>query len=117
MDMAEKETQFEKIKRISKKKENIRNICTSAHIHHGKCVAGDSRIMLTDGSIKTAKEIFEGISKDGEVFEENDEHTILTQAQDSKVVDLMVREKLDSNGYGDFKFIVSDIISADISIL
>ncbi len=46
----------------------------------------------------------------------NDEHTILTQAQDSKVVDLMVREKLDDNGYEDFKFIVSDIINADISI-
>src|SRR4030042_2056934 len=76
--MAVKETQAEKIKRISKIRENIRNICTSAHIHHGKCVAGDSRINLADGSIKTAREIFEEISTNGEVFQENEEHTIFS---------------------------------------
>src|SRR3989344_1648767 len=76
--MAEKETQFEKIKRISKIREQIRNICTSAHIHHGKCVAGNSRILLTDGSIKTAKEIFEDIVKEGKVVEEKDEHVVYT---------------------------------------
>jgi hypothetical protein len=45
-----------------------------------------------------------------------DEHNILAQSQDTKAVDLIVREKLDQNGYSDFKFIVSDIISANISI-
>ena len=76
--MPEKETQTEKIKRISLKRENIRNICTSAHIHHGKCVAGETRLILTDGSIKTAKEIFEKISQTGNLFQENEEHTIFS---------------------------------------
>ncbi|MEM4325691.1 MAG: elongation factor EF-2 [Candidatus Pacearchaeota archaeon] len=40
--MAERETQLEKIKRISKKRENIRNIATSAHIHHGKTAMTDN---------------------------------------------------------------------------
>ena len=40
--MAEKETQFEKIKRISKDQKHIRNIATSAHIHHGKTALTDN---------------------------------------------------------------------------
>jgi elongation factor 2 len=40
--MADKETQFEKIKRISKDQKNIRNIATSAHIHHGKTALTDN---------------------------------------------------------------------------
>ncbi len=40
--MAEKETQMEKMKRLSNKQENIRNICTSAHIHHGKTALTDN---------------------------------------------------------------------------
>jgi len=74
--MVTKETQFEKIRKISKIREQIRNICTSAHIHHGKCIAGSSRILLADGRIKTAKEIFEEIVKEGEVVEEKDEHVV-----------------------------------------
>ncbi|MDP2926296.1 MAG: elongation factor EF-2 [Nanoarchaeota archaeon] len=74
--MAKKETPFEKIKRLIYTQENIRNIATSAHIHHGKCVAGDSRLLMVDGSVKTAKEIYEEISSDGSVFKENEEHTV-----------------------------------------
>jgi len=40
--MAVKETQTEKIKRISKIRDKIRNICTSAHIHHGKTAMTDN---------------------------------------------------------------------------
>ncbi|MDP3992103.1 MAG: elongation factor EF-2 [Nanoarchaeota archaeon] len=40
--MAEKETQFEKIKRISGDQKHIRNIATSAHIHHGKTALTDN---------------------------------------------------------------------------
>ncbi|MFA6974185.1 MAG: elongation factor EF-2 [Parcubacteria group bacterium] len=40
--MAEKETQFQKIQRISSKQKNIRNIATSAHIHHGKTALTDN---------------------------------------------------------------------------
>ncbi len=86
--MVEKETQFEKIKRISKNQKQIRNICTSAHIHHGKCISGDSRLMLTDGSVKTAKELFEEISKNGDIFKETEEHTIFSPNKKVEVFSL-----------------------------
>ncbi len=40
--MADKETQFDKIKRISSQQKHIRNIATSAHIHHGKTALTDN---------------------------------------------------------------------------
>ncbi len=40
--MAEKETQFQKIQRLSRSQKNIRNIATSAHIHHGKTALTDN---------------------------------------------------------------------------
>jgi elongation factor 2 len=40
--MVTKETQFEKIKRLSKNQKQIRNIATSAHIHHGKTALTDN---------------------------------------------------------------------------
>lgn len=40
-------------------------ICLLAHVDHGKCVAPDTRITLTDGSVRTAREIFEAYSSKG----------------------------------------------------
>jgi elongation factor 2 len=40
--MAEKETQFDKIQRLSRDQKHIRNIATSAHIHHGKTALTDN---------------------------------------------------------------------------
>ena len=40
--MASKEKPIEKIKRLMKDHEHIRNICTSAHIHHGKTAFTDN---------------------------------------------------------------------------
>ena len=40
--MAEKESQFQKIQRLSTSQKNIRNIATSAHIHHGKTALTDN---------------------------------------------------------------------------
>ncbi|MEK6875489.1 MAG: elongation factor EF-2 [Nanoarchaeota archaeon] len=40
--MAVKETQLDKIKRLSTKQKHIRNIATSAHIHHGKTALTDN---------------------------------------------------------------------------
>ncbi|MBT4166137.1 elongation factor EF-2 [archaeon] len=40
--MAKKETPFEKIKRLVKSQDTIRNIATSAHIHHGKTALTDN---------------------------------------------------------------------------
>lgn len=64
------------LKELMRAPERIRNICTSAHIHHGKCIKGDSRIILADGSVKTAKEIYTLAEEIGQKFEEKKEHTI-----------------------------------------
>jgi elongation factor 2 len=40
--MPEKESQFQKIQRLSTLQKNIRNIATSAHIHHGKTALTDN---------------------------------------------------------------------------
>ena len=48
--MVEKETQFEKIKRLSKNQKHIRNIATSAHIHHGKTALTDN-LLAASGHI------------------------------------------------------------------
>ena len=56
---------------------NIRNICTSAHIHHGKCISKDSRIMLEEGRILTAEEFYDYSKKNGILFENKEnEHVI-----------------------------------------
>ena len=86
--MAEKESQLSKIERITKKREFIRNIATSAHIHHGKCISGDTRLVLADGNVKTAKEIYEEIANQGIVFEENEEHTIFSPNKKIEVFSL-----------------------------
>ena len=86
--MASKESTLDKVTRIMRKPEFIRNICTSAHIHHGKCISGGSRLILSDGSIKTAREIFEEISKDGKVFKENEEYTVLSPNQKIEIFSL-----------------------------
>ncbi len=74
--MADKETTLHKIERLISGQKNIRNVATSAHIHHGKCISGNSRVMLNNGGIKTAQEIFEEVSKDGAIKEENEDHTV-----------------------------------------
>ena len=86
--MVKKETGLEKIERLCTAQKNIRNLATSAHIHHGKCIAPDSRIMLTNGSIKTAKELYEGIAEDGKIFQENEEHTIFAPSKPIEIFSL-----------------------------
>ncbi|MGK2230578.1 MAG: intein/homing endonuclease, partial [Methanobacteriota archaeon] len=44
----------------------IRNIGIVAHVDHGKCVAGDTRIHLDNGSVVEAKGLFERIRSEGE---------------------------------------------------
>ena len=76
--MVEKESSLDKIKRLVTGQKNIRNVATSAHIHHGKCIGGNSRVLLKDGKVRSAREIFEEISKVGKVHEENDDHVVYT---------------------------------------
>ncbi|PIO08646.1 elongation factor EF-2 [Candidatus Pacearchaeota archaeon CG10_big_fil_rev_8_21_14_0_10_34_12] len=83
-----KESSIDKIKRLVSNQETIRNIATSAHIHHGKCVSGGSRLILADGSVKTAREIFEEISNNGEIYEENEEYTVFSPNKKIEVYSL-----------------------------
>lgn len=51
--MAEKETSFQKIQRLTNNQETIRNIATSAHIHHGKTALTDN--LLAAAGLMSAK--------------------------------------------------------------
>src|SRR3989338_4326982 len=87
-NMADKETGLSKIGRLIGNQANIRNIATSAHIHHGKCISGKSRVMLTDGRVKSAKEIFEEIAVNGTVKEENEDHTVFSPSNKVEIFSL-----------------------------
>src|SRR3989344_5487386 len=72
------------IKELAKVPERIRNICTSAHIHHGKCIDGKSRLILANGEIKTAEQIYQLAEQKGQKFEEKEEHTIYDVSKANK---------------------------------
>ncbi len=74
--MVEKETQIEKMKRLSDHRENIRNICTSAHIHHGKCVAPSTRIYLANGAVCTAENIYSYAESIGKKVRDDGQETV-----------------------------------------
>jgi len=61
--MAKGETQIKKMERLSNKRENIRNICTSAHIHHGKTAFTDN-LLAAAGQMaaKNAGDLEEGMA-------------------------------------------------------
>ncbi|MBU0906655.1 MAG: GTP-binding protein, partial [Nanoarchaeota archaeon] len=61
--MVEKETSLHKIQRLTSKQENIRNIATSAHIHHGKTAFTDN-LLAAAGlmSSKNAGDLEEGMA-------------------------------------------------------
>lgn len=61
--MVEKETQISKIKRICKIQKQIRNIATSAHIHHGKTAMTDNLIAAAGlMAMKNAGDLDEGMA-------------------------------------------------------
>jgi len=86
--MTEKETSLNKIERLTSNQANIRNVATSAHIHHGKCISGNSRVMLADGSIKTAKDIFEEAMNTGSIHTENEDYTVFNPKNEIKIISL-----------------------------
>ncbi len=86
--MVEKETNLSKIQRLTNSQKNIRNVATSAHIHHGKCIGGDSKVMLADGSVKTAREIFEEVMSNGYLHTENENHTVFNPKDKMEIFSL-----------------------------
>jgi elongation factor 2 len=61
--MAEKETSLQKIQRLTSNQANIRNVATSAHIHHGKTAFTDN-LLAAAGMMasKNAGDLEEGMS-------------------------------------------------------
>jgi elongation factor 2 len=61
--LVEKESQFQKIQRISRNQKQIRNIATSAHIHHGKTALTDN-LLAASGFMaeKNAGSLEEGMA-------------------------------------------------------
>jgi len=62
--MTMKKEMLERIKECMQNPERIRNVATSSHVHHGKCVSGETLIFLENGPI-TAKELFKIAKKEG----------------------------------------------------
>lgn len=56
----------EQCERLMDDPDNIRNIAIAAHIDHGKCVSGETRISVADGSVVTAETLFERLAENGE---------------------------------------------------
>ena len=74
--MAAEEELIKLIKELMSKPERIRNICTSAHIDHGKCIKGSSRLILNNGEILTADQLFSLAQNKGVKFEEKEDQVI-----------------------------------------
>lgn len=61
--MAEKETMADKIRRLMSNQKHIRNICTSAHIHHGKTAFTDNLLAAAGMmAVKYAGDLESGMS-------------------------------------------------------
>ncbi|MFA5953454.1 MAG: elongation factor EF-2 [Candidatus Pacearchaeota archaeon] len=61
--MAEKESSLDKIKRLISSQENIRNVATSAHIHHGKTAFTDNLLAAAGMmSVKNAGDLEGGMA-------------------------------------------------------
>src|SRR3989344_9450463 len=95
--MVQKETSLSKINRMTGNQKNIRNVATSAHIHHGKCISGNSKIILANGKVKTAREIFEDVITDGEICDENEDHVTYIPKRKVEILSLnQDKEKIEN---------------------
>lgn len=74
--MSAEEELIKLIIELMSKPERIRNICTSAHIDHGKCINGASRLILSNGEILTAENLFNLAQEKGTKFEEKEDQII-----------------------------------------
>ncbi|MBS3116269.1 elongation factor EF-2 [Candidatus Woesearchaeota archaeon] len=70
------ERMVEKVMRITQTPSKIRNICTSAHIHHGKCVAPNTRLFLTDGTVITAEQLYQQATTLGTLVRDDAQETV-----------------------------------------
>lgn len=78
------ESMTERVMEITQNPKQIRNICTSAHIHHGKCVAPKTRLFLTDGAVITAEQLYQKAMQKGEKVRE-DAHEMVYDVSNSDI--------------------------------
>ena len=78
-----KKTLAERIQEVMKNPERVRNIATSSHVHHGKCVSGDTIIVLENIAL-TAEELFELAKKKGKLVK-NDEAEEIYDIRDLEI--------------------------------
>lgn len=65
------------IDKLMRNRENIRNIGIVAHIDHGKCVAPETKISLTNGENLEARELFNKFKNEGKVVKESSNEKII----------------------------------------
>lgn len=63
--MVRKEYVVEEVGKMMNKLSHIRNIAIVAHVDHGKCISGDARLVLGDGRVVDAEELYAEIERQG----------------------------------------------------
>lgn len=86
--MSRRKQMVEKVVGLMQKKTVIRNMGIAAHIDHGKCVSGDTKIALSSGEFVEAKELFERYSKTGDFIKNTKEDIIDVTKENLNVVSL-----------------------------
>lgn len=81
--MVRKEYVVEEVQKMMEKIDHIRNIAIVAHVDHGKCVSGKTRILTTDGAILTAEELFDLASKKGATVKKSEDEVIYDLSKDN----------------------------------
>ncbi|MBI5229281.1 elongation factor EF-2 [Candidatus Micrarchaeota archaeon] len=74
--MVRKEVVVEEVVKLMKDRKNVRNMGIVAHIDHGKCVSGKTRLFLSQGEIINASDLFERIKLDEELVASNETEII-----------------------------------------
>lgn len=79
--MVRKELVVEEVQKIMYTLPRIRNMAIVAHVDHGKCVSGDSRLTLADGDVVEARELFERAREGCTVVRENSNEIVYDVSQ------------------------------------
>jgi len=92
--MGRREEMVKLAQQMMNNKENIRNIGIVAHIDHGKCVSGETQVFLETGELVRAKELFEALSKKGELVKDNGKEKVFkTNKEKIKALSFNPEEK------------------------
>ena len=83
--MARKEDVVKNAVRLMNNTANIRNIGIAAHIDHGKCISGNSRILLGEGSTINAKSLYGKIALSGTKIRETGNETVFEPKETTEI--------------------------------